>query len=161
VVFVPMERGCQDLQHSHAVVAQMQCAERATVLKGEYSPGQLMNLIGHFQFSVGMRLHFLIFSALRSVPFVALPYASKVAGLLQDLKMDMPPLDHVNPARLLATIDQSWDLRDTMRARIQEHLPALQERARDNNRLLLSLLSQQGYAVVANQVKSHASIGET
>ncbi len=142
VVFVPMERGRLDLQHSHAVVSRMQCAQRAAVLKGEYTPGQLMSLIGRFEFSVGMRLHFLIFSALQGVPFVALPYASKVTGLLQDLDMDTPPLDDVNAGRLLATIDQSWDLRDTIRERICQRLPALQERARANNRLLVELLSR-------------------
>ncbi|OVZ58841.1 polysaccharide pyruvyl transferase [Pigmentiphaga sp. NML080357] len=144
VVFIPLERGHKDLQHSHAVVAQMQCAQRATVLKGEYSPGQMMSIIAGFEFCVGMRLHFLIFSALQGIPFVALPYASKVTGLLQDLEMDTPPLDDVNPGRLLATIDHAWDFRAHIQARIQERLPALQERARENNRLLVSLLAQLG-----------------
>jgi len=144
VVFVPMERSRLDLQHSHAVVAQMQCAQRAAVLKGEYTPGQLMTLIGRFEFSVGMRLHFLIFSALQGVPFVALPYASKVTGLVQDLDMEVPPLDDVNAGRLLATIDHSWDLRGAIRGRIQQRLPALQERARATNQLLVSLLEQRG-----------------
>jgi len=144
VVFIPLERGHKDLQHSHAVVAQMQCAQRATVLKGEYSPGQMMSIIAGFEFCVGMRLHFLIFSALQGIPFVALPYASKVTGLLQDLEMDTPPLDDVNPGRLLAMIDHAWDFRAHIQARIQERLPALQERARENNRLLVSLLAQLG-----------------
>ncbi|MDX3904279.1 MAG: polysaccharide pyruvyl transferase family protein [Pigmentiphaga sp.] len=151
VVFIPLERGNKDLQHSHAVVAQMQCAQRATVLKGEYSPGQLMTIIESFEFCVGMRLHFLIFSALQGVPFVALPYASKVTGLLQDLDMDTPPLDDVNPGRLLATIDHAWDYRAHIQARIQERLPALQERARENNRLLVSLLTQLGARAAANE----------
>jgi polysaccharide pyruvyl transferase CsaB len=140
IVFVPMERYHMDIQHSHAVVAQMQCVQRASVLKGEYTPRQLVHLIGQFQFAVGMRLHFLIFSALQNVPFVALPYASKVAGLLQDLEMEMPPLANVNAGRLLATIDRSWDWRDDIRARIQRLLPPLQQRALKTNQLLLDLL---------------------
>mgnify|MGYP003575576408 CR=1 FL=1 len=154
VVFVPLERGNLDLQHSHAVISRMQCAQRATVLKGEYSPGQLMKLIGQFEFCVGMRLHFLIFSALQSVPFVALPYASKVAGLLQDLEMDMPPLGDVNSGRLLATIDHSWDYRANVRDRIQERLPVLQDRARENNRLLEFLLNQRGHRAAADKAQS-------
>lgn len=142
VVFIPLERDHLDLQHSHAVVAQMQCAQRATVLKGEYSPGQIMTIIGGFEFCVGMRLHFLIFSALQGVPFVALPYASKVTGLLQDLDMDAPPMDNVNSGKLLASIDHCWDYRANIKSLIRERLPALQDRARENNRLLLALLER-------------------
>ncbi|MDQ3731573.1 MAG: polysaccharide pyruvyl transferase family protein, partial [Pseudomonadota bacterium] len=122
---------------------QMQCAQHATVLKGTYTPRQVLALIGKFEFSVGMRLHFLIFSALQHVPFVALPYASKVTDLLQDLDMEMPPLANVNTGRLLATIDRSWDWRDKTRARIQHCLPALQQRALETNRLLVDLLANQ------------------
>jgi polysaccharide pyruvyl transferase CsaB len=141
IVFVPLERRHMDIQHSHAVVAQMQCAPRASVLKGDYTPGQLIELIGRFEFAVGMRLHFLIFAALQCVPFVPLPYASKVSGLLQDLEMDMPPLGNVNSGRLLAAIDHSWDLRADLRRKIEERLPALQERARQNHAMLVNLLT--------------------
>ena len=85
VVFVPMEK--TDVQHSHAVVAHMQNAERAEILRRRYSPRQILDLMGRFEFAVGMRLHFLIFAALRGTPFAALPYASKVTGLLEDLEM--------------------------------------------------------------------------
>jgi polysaccharide pyruvyl transferase CsaB len=144
IVFVPMERGQMDVQHSHAVISRMQNATHATVLKGNYSASQLLTLVSHFQFAVGMRLHFLIFSALQKVPFVALPYSPKVTGLLQDLGMSMPPLDDVNTGRLLAIIDQSWDLRTSLRNRIAQRLPPLQARARQSNELLLRLLQQLG-----------------
>lgn len=140
IVFMPMERGQMDVQHSHAVISRMQNATHATVLKGDYSPGQMLTLIGHFQFAVGMRLHFLIFAALQKVPFVALPYASKVSGLLLDLDLDMPPLDDINSGRLLAIIDQSWDMRASLRSQIEQGLPPLQARARQTNELLLELL---------------------
>src|SRR6185295_2980922 len=81
VVFVPMEK--TDVQHSHDVVAHMQRADRAEILKRRYSPRQILDLMGHFDFAVGMRLHFLIFAALQATPFAALPYASKVTGLLE------------------------------------------------------------------------------
>jgi polysaccharide pyruvyl transferase WcaK-like protein len=147
IVFVPMERQHMDIQHSHAVLAQMQCAQRATVLKGEYNARQTMTLIGHFEFSVGMRLHFLIFSALQSVPFVALPYAPKVNDLLQDLEIEMPPLRDVNAGRLLATIDRSWDWRNSTRTRIRRLLPGLQQRALETNKLLVNWLTHNAMPV--------------
>lgn len=140
VVFVPMERRKQDVQQSHAVLARMELARRATVLKGDYSPGQLLTLFRSFEFALGMRLHFLIFAALVGVPLVALPYASKVRGLVEELELEMPPLAEVTTGRLIALIDRSWDRQDELRARIAERLPALQERARETNRLVLDLL---------------------
>jgi polysaccharide pyruvyl transferase WcaK-like protein len=103
LVFVPMEPRQKDTQHCHAVVSKMAHAHQAAVLKGEYTSGQLLSLMSHFDIAVGMRLHFLIFAALSRVPFVALPYSSKVAGFLEDLEIAMPPLKHVNAGQLIAT----------------------------------------------------------
>ena len=143
IVFVPMEPGSLDNQHSHAVIAQMLRAQRATVLKGEYTSQQLLSLMSRFSFVVGMRLHFLIFAALRGVPFVALPYSGKVAGFLEDLQMPAPPLKLVNPGRLIAHIDQSWDRRRSLRARLLKNVPALQARAEQNHQLALELLNRR------------------
>jgi len=141
VVFVPMERSVLDTQHSHAVIAKMLRAQRATVLKGEYTAGQILSWMGKFDFALGMRLHFLIFAAIQGTPFVALPYAGKVSGFLEALGVPTPPLNLVNAGRLIAYLDDSWDRRRSMRTRIAESLPALQERARETHRLLLEVLT--------------------
>jgi polysaccharide pyruvyl transferase WcaK-like protein len=125
----------------------MQNATHATVLKGVYTASQLLTLIGHFQFCVGMRLHFLIFAALRGTPFSPLPYASKVSGLLEDLGMDTPPLESIGIGQLIGRIDRKWDTREAVRARISEHVPALRERAKLPNAALLLLLDVDQRAV--------------
>jgi len=146
VVFVPMERSVLDTQHSHAVIAKMLRAQRATVLKGEYTSGQILSWMGKFDFALGMRLHFLIFTAIQGTPFVALPYAGKVSGFLEALGVPTPPLQLVNAGRLIAYLDDSWDRKRSMCARITENLPALQERARETHRLLLATLTGQQQA---------------
>lgn len=143
VVFVPMERRHVDIQHSHAVMSRMQHAHRATVLKGEYTPAQMCALLGHFEFAIGMRLHFLIFAALVGVPFVSLPYASKVSGFIEDLNLPAPPLTELNAGTLLAHIDRSWDFRAKLRESIAKHLPPLQERARRNLDVLMQVVKEQ------------------
>src|SRR5205085_10805781 len=130
IVFVPMERSVLDSQHSHAVIAKMLRAQRARVLNGQFTSGQLLSLMGHSSFAVGMRLHFLVFAALRSVPFVALPYAGKVTGFLEDLELPTPPLNLVNPGRLCAHLDQSFDDRRALKALLAKNVPLLQERSR-------------------------------
>ena len=143
IVFVPMEHSVLDTQHSHAVIAQMLRAQRATVLKGAYSSGQLLSLMSKFRFAVGMRLHFLIFAALRGVPFVALPYAGKVSGFLEELQVPAPPYKLVNAGRLIAYIDQSWDQSRAMKAKLAKTVPAMQKRAQETHRILVELLRKE------------------
>ena len=142
VVFVPMEHQVLDVQHSHAVISKMMLAQRAVVLKGEYTAGQLLSLVENFEFVIGMRLHFLIFAALQGVPFVALPYATKVSGILESLGIDLPPMQLVNAGQLLAYIDRFWDLRQKLRDQIQQRIPELQQRALENNRIAVQLLTK-------------------
>ncbi|MDR0470574.1 MAG: polysaccharide pyruvyl transferase family protein [Nitrososphaerota archaeon] len=143
VIFVPMERAVFDVQHSHAVISKMLQPQHAWVLKGDYSPGQLLTVMKHFTFAIGMRLHFLIFSALQGVPFVALPYASKVSGLLDNLQVPMPPLNRVDSGLINAYIDKAWDDRNTTKAHIQQLIPSLKALVAENNRLAVGLLRGQ------------------
>jgi polysaccharide pyruvyl transferase CsaB len=138
VVFVPMEKF--DLQHSHGVVAHMRYPERAEILKRRYTSRQILDLMGRFDFAVGMRLHFLIFAALRGTPFSPLPYASKVSGLIEDLQMDTPPMGSIGIGQLIGRIDRKWDAREAVRAKINERLPDLRRRARLPNEHLLKML---------------------
>jgi polysaccharide pyruvyl transferase CsaB len=141
VLFVPMELGeHKDPQHSHAVISKMANAQRASVLKGEYTSGEVLGLMKHMAFAVGMRLHFLIFAGIQNVPFVPLPYASKVSGFLSDLEMPMPPIAALNVGKLCAFLDRSWDTRSRIKKRLEENLPPLQERAKQTNRILCDLL---------------------
>jgi len=142
VVLFPMERGMLDVQQSHAVISKMLRPQHAHVLKGDYTSGQLLSLVGHCDFAVGMRLHFLLFAALQGVPFVALPYSAKVSGLLTGLHVEMPPINLVNAGRLLAYIDRSWDNRISLQEKTKTHLPRLKREARRTNRLAVSLLNQ-------------------
>lgn len=141
VIFVPMERHVFDIQQSHAVIARMLQPEHAWVMKNEYTAGQLLSFTKHFTFSIGMRLHFLMFSALQGVPFVALPYASKVSGLLENLQVPMPPLERVDSGLLNAYIDKAWDERNSIKEKICGLIPQLKARAAENNRLAVELLA--------------------
>lgn len=141
VVFFPLERRMHDVQQSHGVVAQMSHAQKANVLKGEYSPGQLVSILQHFEFSVGMRLHFLIFSALANIPFMGLPYATKISGFLEELRLEVPGLENISAGQLIARIDRAWSRREELRDRIDSALQEIKSRARRNNEVVMQLLS--------------------
>jgi polysaccharide pyruvyl transferase CsaB len=140
MIFVPLESRMLDLQHSHAVMAKMANPHRARVLKGTYTAGEMLAFMKHFDFAVGMRLHFLIFAALQHVPFVALPYGGKVEGFLEDLEMPMPRVQRINAGQLIAHLDRSLDTRQELTDRLRNRLPQLIDRARVTNRLAVDLL---------------------
>jgi polysaccharide pyruvyl transferase CsaB len=145
VIFVPMEGGeNKDPQHSHAVISKMANAQRASVLKGVYTSGEVLGLMKHMAFAVGMRLHFLIFAGIQKIPFVPLPYATKVSGFLADLEMPMPPITALNVGKLCAFLDRSWDLRSRLKKQLEEKIPPVQERAKTTNRILVELLQSRG-----------------
>lgn len=141
VVFIPMEQA--DMQHSHAVVAKMLRPQFATVLKGNYTSGQILSLTKHFDFALGMRLHFLIFAVKGNVPFVALPYASKIHGLLEHLHIEMPPLELVNEGRLIAYLDRLWDRQRSLKAAMREALPELKATARRTHEIAVQFLKDR------------------
>lgn len=128
VLFIPMERQT-DLQHAHAVVARVANVERAFILKGDYSSSQIRGLMQHLAFAIGMRLHFLIFATSAEVPFVPLPYGSKVAEFVSGLGLLVPPIQSTNSGQLLAYVDRSWDMRRELQHRLAEYKPALIDRA--------------------------------
>ncbi|MGE5636861.1 MAG: polysaccharide pyruvyl transferase family protein [Nocardioidaceae bacterium] len=139
VVFVPMERG--DIREAHRVMAEMGLPERATVLKGAYSPGEVLGLMDHVDLAVGMRLHFLIFAAKAGVPALALPYAAKVVSFLERLGLPTPQMLHrEHVGALLAAIDRLWDRRAEQRALLRERLPAVRELAGTTAGMLAELV---------------------
>jgi polysaccharide pyruvyl transferase CsaB len=141
VVFVPMER--VDVRESHAVLARMVAPDRARVLHGTYGPRELLGLMQHVDLAVGMRLHFLIFAAISGVPFLPLPYASKVSELARMLGMPMPNSlgrDAVGP--LLAGIDKVWDERQEYGDRLRGRLEKLKPRSEATLQHVLDLLPE-------------------
>ena len=132
-----------DGKHAEAIALYKQAlAARPELPEAHLAMGIVLDLMGRFDFAVGMRLHFLIFAALRGTPFSPLPYASKVSGLLEDLGLDTPELGSIGIGQLIGRIDRKWDTREEIRAQLRERVPALRERARQTNQSLLRLLSQ-------------------
>lgn len=141
IVFVPMELGAnRDPQHSHSVISKMLRAQRASVLKGDYTSPQILDLLKYMKFAVGMRLHFLIFASLQHVPFIPLPYASKVESLLQDLDMPLPQIKEWDTGKLCALIDRAWDNRSNMKKKMEEKIKELQDKSKKTKDILIEFL---------------------
>lgn len=140
VVFVPMERG--DVRESHAVLARMTAPDRARVLHDSYGPREVLGLMQHMDFAVGMRLHFLVFAALSGVPFLPLPYAGKVADFARTLGIETPgTLDRDAVGPLLAAVDRLWDEREAHAGRVRARIERLKSRSEAPLRHVLGVLA--------------------
>ena len=140
IVFIPME-AC-DVRMAHAVIARMTRVERAHVLRGRYSPRELLGLMEHLTMVIGMRLHVLIFAVLAGVPLFALPYAPKVVDFLETIGAapSMPPASE-SVGALLAAIDRAWDLRGQQAMGLAAPVEALRRRARRTTEVALECLA--------------------
>jgi hypothetical protein len=80
-----------------------------------------------------------------------------VAGFLDDLNIEMPPLMQVSAGRLIAYIDHAWDRRRQLQGRIARALPTLRARALQNNDIAVRLLRQSTKGAAAGIAKQLAS----
>lgn len=141
ILFVPMER--DDIRRSHGVLSHMVAPDRARILNGDYSPGQILGLMRHLDFVVGMRLHVLIFAAVSDVPFLPLPYAGKVFDFAR--AVGAPALTGVTretAGPLLAAVDRIWDLRRQQGTHIGQRVAEQQQRAARAAQVVVELLDR-------------------
>jgi polysaccharide pyruvyl transferase WcaK-like protein len=141
VVFLPMEH--DDIRHSHAVLSRMTDPSRGRILHGPYAPAELLGLVQHLDFAVGMRLHFLIFAGLAGVPFLPLPYAGKVfdfAGAAGAPQLRGVAREQAGP--LLSEVDRLWDERSVRVERLRSRMGELVDRARVTRERLAKVLDE-------------------
>ncbi|MEX2105096.1 MAG: polysaccharide pyruvyl transferase CsaB, partial [Bacilli bacterium] len=84
VLFVPMHVP-DDRYAAEAIVSMMKHGKVVKVLKNEYTPTQLMGILGTADLVIAMRLHALIFAAAQNVPVIGISYDPKIDQFLNRL----------------------------------------------------------------------------
>lgn len=84
ILLIPMQYP-KDIEISRKLMALMH--EEAYILKKEYNPAEIVGIIGQLKLVVSMRLHTLLFSAVKNVPMLGIVYDPKVEYYLDVLKM--------------------------------------------------------------------------
>jgi len=133
-----------DAVANRRALACMKHRERAILIPNHYwTPQQMLALIGSCHLTIGMRYHFCLFSALQSVPFIAVKRSDKLEDLCWDLNwrygLSLADLSEH------ALLEMSSDI-TTKRASIidclQERVEMMRQRALRNNVALETLISQ-------------------
>lgn len=132
-----------DKEYCEAVRAMCDDKDSVIVIKGKYRPDEILGLIGRCDLISGMRLHSLIFAAQRGVPFVAISYDPKIDEFAREF--GIKPAVHtplVGPERLIDSIEEAWESRGQMRAKITSGISKLQERVDEGFRILGNFFDQ-------------------
>ncbi len=138
VVFIPFHYG-----EDNRCIMKIKSLARNDVyfVDGRHSPGEILDLMGHIDMLVGVRLHSLIFAAIQGVPLVGISYDPKIDGFLAQLGMKaVGSVSDLDTQSLLIEIQRVWAERDSIRHRMLDKMKGLKEQARINEKLVVELL---------------------
>jgi polysaccharide pyruvyl transferase CsaB len=138
-VFFPMQHP-DDVPILKNVASMMK--RKSYVVKDKLDVFETYELISSMHMLLGMRLHALIFSAVATVPMVGLVYDPKIQGFLdyigQPSAGDVRELEY---EALLKLMDSVWENNSEIRRQLSESVPGLREKARENARVAVELIS--------------------
>lgn len=141
IVFLPMQMP-QDVTVSEKVRRKMK--SEAYILRGNYSPYEVMGIINQADFILSMRLHTLIFAARQRVPLIGFIYDPKIEYYLE--KLEMPSggkLKEFDMEETLTMVDDVMQNREAYVSLLGEKERQLEEMAHRNEKYLEKLLKRR------------------
>ena len=141
IVFLGMQMP-NDITVSEKVRKKMK--QDAYILKGNYSPYEVMGIISQADFILSMRLHTLIFAARQRVPLIGFIYDPKIEYYLE--KLDMPSggkLKEFDREKTLALVDDVINHKDVYVAKLEKKELELEKMAHRNEKYLVKLLEHR------------------
>ena len=99
IVMLPQTFGNGDMRddiHLFRMIADKLNDKRVIVVPDCYSSDLQQQIIKNSQFVIGARYHSIVFAINQNVPFIALSYEHKIAGLLATLGIDNSMVDFTN-----------------------------------------------------------------
>lgn len=95
IIFIPMQFP-SDIAISKRVASMMK--NKSYILMKKYTPAEILGIVGRVDAMVSMRLHTLIFAAVKNIPMVGIVYDPKIEYYLKEL--DMPEGGDVRKEKL-------------------------------------------------------------
>lgn len=138
IVFLGMQMP-NDITVSEKVRKKMK--QNAYILKGNYSPYEVMGIISQADFILSMRLHTLIFAARQRVPLIGFIYDPKIEYYLE--KLDMPSggkLKEFDKDETLALVDDVINHKAAYVEKLKQKELELEKMAHRNEKYLAKLL---------------------
>ena len=117
--------------------------EPSYVLQAATTPREMMAVLGQAKLCLAMRLHTLIFAARMAVPTLGLVYDPKVASFLEELELTSAGrVERFEAEAAIAAADGLLKNYDSVLAGLRERSERMEQATRENDRLLLELLTK-------------------
>ncbi|MCD8239507.1 MAG: polysaccharide pyruvyl transferase CsaB [Clostridiales bacterium] len=140
ILFIPMQYST-DVEVSGKICSQME--EKSYILSRSYRPKEVMAIVGELTLTIGMRLHSLIFSAVKNVPMLGIVYDPKVEYYLDALGMEKAAdirTDRLLGANIVRLADKILNNLDETKKSLEEKTTPLITKAKKNDKLLKELI---------------------
>jgi colanic acid/amylovoran biosynthesis protein len=150
VLFIPHVTGPTDKhddRRAHRWVRErMIHAEAAYALNGDYRPDELKALIGCCDIFMGARMHANIAALSSCVPTVAIAYSHKTPGIMASCALQefMVRTETMTIQETGDKLDTCWQSREALTHMLQEKLPDVQSRARQNIAFISGIVEPYG-----------------
>jgi len=151
IIFIPFNTE-EDVSLIVEIMELIKNKEQVYILKEKLDPEALLTLISKLSFMLGMRLHSIMFSCLARIPFLAFNYDPKVKYFVNNL--DLPELlidlDDLSLKRIKKKVEYIMENDNKIINVISEKVKALEEKANNNNDLLVQLMKskQEGVPII-------------
>ena len=140
-LFIPMQSPV-DIPVIEKVAAIMK--NKAYVIGNKYSPDEIMSIIGETELFIGMRLHALIFAVCQHTPVIGIEYDPKIRGFLEYTdQVSAGNVNNLSFENLKGIVDDIWNNRAKIRKQLEEKVPELREKALENAKIAVDLISQK------------------
>ncbi len=143
VLFIPLGRlqgeRENDLRVSERIQAAMRLRESTVVIADDRNAAEVIQLFGECDLTVGMRLHALIFSALKRVPPVAVSYDPKVDAFMERIgSRDVIDIKSLEADALARAMSAALARTAAFRETVPQKLHTLAGLARQNAEIALN-----------------------
>lgn len=142
VVFVPM-RFSEDRKIAESIVERMKPladGDRVVIIQ-KHAVTDIIALVRRAKFTLGMRLHAIIYSAISGTPFIAFNYDPKIVYYAEELGMPLvEDLSRIDIPEVMGMIDRIVRRREEFTRTLKENTEIIQEKALQNTDYLEQIL---------------------
>jgi len=105
-----------------------------------YAPQEMIDIISSFKFTIGMRMHALIFSAIANVPIIAISRIDKVNNFTNQFNLKISGnINNLDPAQLIKDIENTINNINNTGTNFSKKIHKLKKTAKINNNLFENL----------------------